>query len=108
MYQDIICFFFKKMGHSRPLFTLFSSFQYSQLTGNVELKILPMTGFEPRTSGSEATAQPTEPQPLPKTFLLDVNILNTKNYRLSRGRNAFPVKLEGDYFGVDPENSRTN
>ena len=26
---------------------------------------LPMTGFEPQTSGSEATALPTEPPPLP-------------------------------------------
>ena len=27
-----------------------------------------MTGFEPRTSGSEATALSTEPQPLPYGF----------------------------------------
>ena len=39
-----------------------------QLTAKiVQYKILPTTGFEPRTSGveSEETALPTEPQPLP-------------------------------------------
>ena len=29
------------------------------------IKVLPMTGFEPRTSGLEATALPTDPQPMP-------------------------------------------
>ena len=39
-----------KMGHSRPLF--FFIFVFSiQLTVNVRYKFLPMTGFEPRTSG---------------------------------------------------------
>ena len=52
------------MGHSRPLFL------YFRLFGTVENdymnKSSPMTGFEPRTSGKyEATALPTEPQPLP-------------------------------------------
>ena len=37
------------MGHFRPLFLLFSSFQYSwQYRFN---KFLPVTGFEPQTSG---------------------------------------------------------
>ena len=36
-----------------------------QLTVNVQYKFLPMTGFEPRTLESEATALPTDPQPLP-------------------------------------------
>ena len=35
------------MGHSRPLFLFFSSFQYN----NVQYKCLPMAVFEPRTSG---------------------------------------------------------
>ena len=41
------------MGHSRPLFSLFSSFQYtvdSKQMFNIN-KFLPMTGFEPRTFG---------------------------------------------------------
>ena len=29
-----------------------------------------MTGFEPRTSGMEATALPTEPQPLPAALFV--------------------------------------
>ena len=40
--------FFVKMGHSRPLFFFVFSIQ---LTVNVRYKFLPMTGFEPRTSG---------------------------------------------------------
>ena len=36
------------MGYSRPLFSLFSSFQYTMFNIN---KVLPMTGFEPGTSG---------------------------------------------------------
>ena len=46
-----------KMGHSRPLFLYFLLF--NKLTIIVQYKYLPMTGFEPRISGSEATAQPT-------------------------------------------------
>ena len=42
-------------------FSLFSSFLYSLQQTNVLYKKLPMTGFEPRASGSEATALPTEP-----------------------------------------------
>ena len=41
------------MGHSRPLFSLFSSFQYtvdSKQMFDIN-KFLLMTGFEPRTSG---------------------------------------------------------
>ena len=43
-------FFFKKMGHSRPLF-LFSSFQYSWQNTNLPYKSLPMTVYEPQNSG---------------------------------------------------------
>ena len=43
--------FFLKMGHSRPLFLYFSSFQYTvDKMFNIN-KLLPMTGFEPRISG---------------------------------------------------------
>ena len=45
--------FFKKMGHSRSLFSLFLSFLYtvdSKQMFNIN-KFLPMTGFELRTSG---------------------------------------------------------
>ena len=41
------------MGHSRPRFRLFSSFQYtvdSKQMFNL-YKFFPMTGFEPQTSG---------------------------------------------------------
>ena len=41
--------FFLQMGHSRPLFSLFSSFQ--QLTVTMIIKNLPMTRFELGTSG---------------------------------------------------------
>ena len=36
-----------------------------QLTVNVQYNFLPMTGFKLRISGLEATALPTESQPLP-------------------------------------------
>ena len=52
------------MGHSRPLFLyfcLFNTVDSKQI--HVGYKSLPMTGFEPLVS--EATALPTEPQPLP-------------------------------------------
>ena len=42
------------MGYSRPLFSVFSSFQYKHW---LDLKLRPLV--------SEATALPTEPQPLP-------------------------------------------
>ena len=53
--QTALVFF--KMGHSCPLFLYFCLFN-TQLTVN---KFLPTTGCEPRTSGMEATALPTEP-----------------------------------------------
>ena len=41
-----------KMGHSRPLFLLFSPFQYNTVDSkSMFCKNLPMSGFEPRTSG---------------------------------------------------------
>ena len=40
-----------KMCHSRPLFSLFSSFQYTVDSKQMFNNFLPMTGFEPRTSG---------------------------------------------------------
>ena len=46
-------FFFKKLGHSRPLFIYFHLFN---TVDNKQMlnKILPMTGVEPRTSGIES------------------------------------------------------
>ena len=44
-----ICFLLK-MGHSRPLFSLLSSFQHNWQLQMFD-KSLPMTGFEPRISG---------------------------------------------------------
>ena len=41
-----------------------------------------MTGFEPGSSGSEATALPTVPQPLPNWFVaanVVANLLNIKD-----------------------------
>ena len=54
--------FFLQMGHSRPLFSLFSSFQL--LTVTMIIKNLPMTRFELGTSGLEQTTLPAEPQPI--------------------------------------------
>ena len=54
------CFFFKKNGHPRPLFSLFSSFQYtidSNQMFNIN-KFLLMTGFEPWTSGIRSDRTP--------------------------------------------------
>ena len=55
------------MDHSRPLFLYFRLFEYT--VDSIQMfdinKFLPLTGFEPRTLVSEATALPTEPQPLP-------------------------------------------
>ena len=57
-----------KMGHSRPLFSLFSSFQCTvdrKQMFNIN-KFLPMTGFEPRTSGigsDRSTNWATQPLP---------------------------------------------
>ena len=47
------CFFFKKVGHSRPLFLYFRLFN---TVDNKQMfnKILPMTGVELRTSGIES------------------------------------------------------
>ena len=42
--------FFLKNGHSRPLFSLFSSFQYT-VDSKQMFEHLPMTRFEPRTIG---------------------------------------------------------
>ena len=50
------------MGHSRPLFRLLNTVDRIQM---FDIKILTMTGIEPWTSlVVEATALPTEPQPL--------------------------------------------
>ena len=45
--------FFKKVGHTRPLFIYFRLFKtvYNKQMLN---KILPMTGVKPRTSGIES------------------------------------------------------
>ena len=53
--------FKKERGHSRPLFLYFRLFS----TVDSKCNFLAKTGFEPRTSGYEATTLPTEPQPLP-------------------------------------------
>ena len=61
-------FFFKKVGHYRPLFIYFCLFITVDSKQNFNI-ILPMTGFESRTSGLEGAALPTEPQPLPRILL---------------------------------------
>ena len=57
------------MGHSRPLFSLFSSFQYTVDRNKCSIYkfFLPMTGFEPRTSGfgsNRSTNWATQPRPI--------------------------------------------
>ena len=60
------------------LLSLFSFFQYTVDSKQMFYinKFLPMTGFEPRTSGMEATALPTEPQPLPSLKFFDATTPN--------------------------------
>ena len=55
--------YFYKMGQSWPLF--FFNFVYSIQFTNVQYKFLSMTGFELQPLVSEATALPTDAQPLP-------------------------------------------
>ena len=52
------------MGPSRPLFLYFYLFNTVD-SKMFNINFLPMTGFELQTLESEATALPTEPQPLP-------------------------------------------
>ena len=54
--QSFVLSIFLKMGHSRPLFLYFSSFQHTvdrKKCSNI-YKFLLMTGFEPRTSGNRS------------------------------------------------------
>ena len=46
-------------------------------------KNLPVPGLEPRTSGIEATALPTEPQPLPELVSLSFSPLALSFYVFS-------------------------
>ena len=55
------------MGHFRPLFSLFLSFQYTVDSKKMFNNFLPMTGFEPRTSGigsDRSTNWATQPLPI--------------------------------------------
>ena len=66
--QDVI---FLKMGPTRPSFSLFSSFQYTVDSKQMFYinKFLPMTGFEPRTSGIRSDHSTNwATQPLPSTW----------------------------------------
>ena len=58
---------FLKKGHSRPLFFIFVFSM--QLTVNLGYKFLPMTGFEPWTSGIGSDRITNEAQPLPIKIL---------------------------------------
>ena len=58
------------MGHSRPLFFYFRFFNTIQLTENkCSIKICRRLDSNRGPMISEATALPTEPQPLPKETL---------------------------------------
>ena len=72
--SDVLVFFFKKTGHCRPLFSLFSSFQYT--VDRKQMFNINFCRWLDSNRGplvSEATALPTEPQPLPKINVL-VNV----------------------------------
>ena len=74
-----------------------------------------MTGFKPRTSGAEATALPTEPQPLsrsslvyshiPTKRLILIQVFNLCNFRIAKSQSkirhvngAFKKALLNDIF----------
>ena len=63
-----------KNGQFSASFSLFFVFS-KQLTVNDQYNFLPMTGFEPGPLELEATALPTEPQPLPETVSWLSNLL---------------------------------
>ena len=65
------------MGHSRPCFLLFCLFFL--IVRSVD-KILSRLGFERGTLVSEATALPTEPQPLPLNCTIFVHKIQVKYY----------------------------
>ena len=56
-----------KMGHSRPLFSLFSSFQYSWQETNVQYKFCRWLDSNREPPVLQATALPAGPQPLTPT-----------------------------------------
>ena len=69
------------MGHFRALFFIF----VFTTVNSEHIFISSMTGFEPRTSVSEATTRSTEPQ-LPSSFfalnlIFSDSILSHKNYK---------------------------
>ena len=74
--------YFLEMGHSRPIFFMFA-FYISQLVENLVHKTLQMTGFERGSLVSEATALPTEPQPLPCLSLFLLVHLRDQTHQIS-------------------------
>ena len=60
--------FFLKMGHFRPLFSLFSSFLQTVNRKHMFNKSCRWLDSNPGPLVSEATALPTAPQPLPQMF----------------------------------------
>ena len=76
--------FFLNMGHPRPLFSLFSSFQNTNVSKqmfNIN-KFLLMTGFEPRTSGigsNHSSNWATQPLPSEYTHLGSTLLGNLTN-----------------------------
>ena len=57
------------------LFCLFSTVDNKQVNKQIFNINFPMTGVEPRTSGMNATALPTEPQPLPMHLVVKLAYL---------------------------------
>ena len=58
------CFFYKKMGHSRPLFLYFRLFNTVDSEPIFDKSLLTL-GFVPRTSDVGGDRSTTKPQPLP-------------------------------------------
>ena len=66
------------MRYSRPIFSLFSSFQCVQLTESIQ-KICWWLDSNRRSPVLEASALPTEPQPLPPLKIISVSSTNHPN-----------------------------
>ena len=91
---------FLKMGHPRPLFLYFRLFKTQLVVNKCSIEINKFLWWRDSNRGPlvlEATALPTEPQPLPwSQILLDWILLN-KNmllFECNKGTYSKPVKLE--------------
>ena len=76
IFITLICFY----NGPFPAFIFVFSIQLT--VKNVLYVSLPMTGFEPRTSGMQATALPTEALPLPNTDMFALAFFQSTHFVL--------------------------